>query len=428
MSTPTSSTGNGAASLLWSVGDAGSYIAVTTSAALLLVVCTMVAILRSALTQVLGAGRPAKGAAVKDTSSERRPDAGAPCRHAAEQEEPEREMLPTTPPEPEREPAVSSNSSVSDSGDAARSTAHGDAGGAAEGEAAEAPEEVAATVEAICAFAGQRDMERAAAAFRDLCEAGELPPIPAYEALIRGYSACGDVEVAADLLSAVQVALSDAGAPLDDVLCNEVLEGCARRSAPAVAERVLDAMEASGAEPSETTLSILVDIYVHCGQLDRALEVTDVLPKTYGFAVGAEVYSCLIHACVAGRELRRALEVHADMRRSSCPVSGETYRTLIGGCVAHGLAEDAARTLGEAIEAGPGCSGRLRREALPRDEVEAVLLLLGSQGLAAELGEPLAKRLAKAGTPPSARALESMRSGRIAPPASQFHERRLAGL
>merc|ERR1719409_2294859 len=108
-------------------------------------------------------------------------------------------------------------------------------------------------------------MELAAGAFRDLCEAGEVPPISAYAALISGYAGCGDVEVAVDLLGAVRTAIAEeGGGPLDEELCNEVLQGCARHRSWQAGERALGEMEESGAVPSEATLRALLELYAGC--------------------------------------------------------------------------------------------------------------------------------------------------------------------
>eukprot|EP00972_Heterocapsa_arctica_P009043 1332218-Heterocapsa_arctica.AAC.1 len=67
-------------------------------------------------------------------------------------------------------------------------------------------------------------------------------------------------------------------------------------------------MEVAGIAPSNFTLSILTKLYGRCGDLEAAFKVVGSYPERYGFKVNAQVYTCLMSACIANGELSRALD------------------------------------------------------------------------------------------------------------------------
>lgn len=182
--------------------------------------------------------------------------------------------------------------------------------------------------------------------FKDMALQNVLPDLITYSILIKGYAAAGDLETAITLLGQMQ----RCGISPDAVLFNSILHGCAKSQRRALTEHVLADMEAAGIAPSNYTLSILVKLYGRCGDLKAAMQVIETYPAKFGFSLNAQVYTCLMSACISAAELPKAFEVYQKMLDASCKADTKTYETLLVGCLKHSDAQLAARIVADAMK------------------------------------------------------------------------------
>jgi pentatricopeptide repeat protein len=77
-------------------------------------------------------------------------------------------------------------------------------------------------------------------------------------------------------------------------------------------------------QPNSYTLSILIKRFGRQGDLSKAFQLVDQLPRRFGFRANAHVWTCLISACVAHGRLQTAECVFESMRGSQSRV-----RTLL---------------------------------------------------------------------------------------------------
>mmetsp|Transcript_67479 Transcript_67479/g.161926 ORF Transcript_67479/g.161926 Transcript_67479/m.161926 type:complete len:953 (+) Transcript_67479:151-3009(+) len=238
----------------------------------------------------------------------------------------------------------------------------------------------------IDAVVRQGDMSRATEIFKHMGLKAVTPDLITYSTLIKGHCARGDLEQGLMLLSQMQ----RLGIKPDQILFNSILDGCAHKQMRTLTEMVLGDMEKAGIAPSNFTLSILVKLYGRCNDLSKAFEVVDTFPGQYGFTLNAQVYTCLMSACIANGELARALEVHQRMERDGCPGDAKTYSTLVNGCLKQNDLEGAVKLIDQALDRTP-------RVWLSPDTVEGVLFMTSRRGRADDLGRPLLHRLMDAG-------------------------------
>eukprot|EP00448_Togula_jolla_P000382 CAMPEP_0170613986 /NCGR_PEP_ID=MMETSP0224-20130122/24561_1 /TAXON_ID=285029 /ORGANISM="Togula jolla, Strain CCCM 725" /LENGTH=985 /DNA_ID=CAMNT_0010939617 /DNA_START=153 /DNA_END=3110 /DNA_ORIENTATION=- len=238
----------------------------------------------------------------------------------------------------------------------------------------------------------QSDSGRADAVFRDMALNAVTPDLITYSTMIKGHCARGDLEQGLQLLGLMQ----RRGISPDAVLFNSILDGCAHKQMRTLTEQVLRDMEAANIAPSNFTLSILIKLYGRCNDVEAAFEVVDTYPKMYGFKLNAQVYTCLMSACISNNALPRALEVYESMKASGCMTDGKTYQTLLSGCVRHSDLDAALSLIEDALSQGPAVR-------LDKDVTEAVLLLAVRQGRSSDVAVPLLGRLRAAGVPVSDR-------------------------
>jgi len=245
----------------------------------------------------------------------------------------------------------------------------------------------------IDAVVRQGDMSRAGELFRDMTLKNVMPDLITYSTLVKGHCSRGDLEQGLQLLGQMQ----RRGIQPDAVLFNSILDGCAHKQMRTLTEQVLRDMEAAGIAPSNFTLSILTKLYGRCGDLEAAFHVVEIYPSKYGFELNAQVFTCLMSACIANGALPRAVEVFDGMIDAACAPDAKTFQTLLSGCVRVGEPSFVHRLLNDCLS--HGLANRLDGEA-----VDASLLLLARRGRA-DLAGPLAEDLRASGASVSSRAL-----------------------
>lgn len=252
----------------------------------------------------------------------------------------------------------------------------------------------------IDVLARQGDMARANELFRDMTLKNVTPDLISYSTLIKGHCSRGDLEQGLQLLGLMQ----RRGIAPDAVLFNSILDGCAHKQMRTLTEQVLRDMEAANIAPSNFTLSILAKLYGRCGDLEAAFRVVETYPKKYAFQVNAQVFTCLMSACIANGELPRALEVYERMASCGCTADAKTYQTLLSGCLRGGDLPRAGQLLKDALSSGYAAR-------LEGDVVDATLLLAVRCGQVADMAAPLLDELLSAGVRISDRTINAVRRG-----------------
>jgi len=244
----------------------------------------------------------------------------------------------------------------------------------------------------IDALARAGDMTRVARLFRDMCQKNVAPDLVTYSTVIKGYRVKGELEPAMQLFTLMR----KRGIKPDGILFNSILDGCAHKQMRTLTEQVLADMEEEGVNPSNFTLSILVKLYGRCGDIEQAFDVVESYPKKYGFELNAQVYTCLMSACVSNKQLSKALQVLEQMKMASCSPDGKTYQTLLNGCLKLDELEHAVEIVDDALclnsPDGLGARALLNQEA-----VDTLIFTIQRRGRMADLGEPLVGRLRRAG-------------------------------
>jgi len=250
----------------------------------------------------------------------------------------------------------------------------------------------------IDALVRQGDMDGASAVFKDMSLKSVTPDLISYSTLIKGHCSRGCLEQGLQLLGLMQ----RRGISPDAIVFNSILDGCAHKQMRTLTDQVLKDMETAGIAPSNFTLSILVKLYGRCSDLETAFHVVDTYPTKYQFKLNAQVYTCLMSACIANSALPRALEVYERMAAAGCPSDAKMYHTLLSGCVRHGDLDAAARLAEDALQKGPPT-------CLDRETAENVLFMMVRRGRAVDLGQPLLDRCEQVGISVSDRVAGAVR-------------------
>lgn len=265
----------------------------------------------------------------------------------------------------------------------------------------------------IDALVRQGDMDAASGMFRDMTLNGVMPDLITYSTLVKGHSSRGDLEQGLQLIGQMQ----RCGITPDAIVFNSILDGCAHKQMRSLTEMVLKDMEAAGIAPSNFTLSILVKLYGRLNDLETAFYIVDLYPKKYGFELNAQVYTCLMSACIANGELEDAIEVYERMTAAGCPSDSKTYQTLLAGCLRHSDLDCASRLLDDALRHTPPIG-------LDHDTIENVLFMTARRGRSADLGMPLLERLAEVGIQVSDRVTTAIMHPNDSIRESRPHQRR----
>lgn len=271
-------------------------------------------------------------------------------------------------------------------------------------------------------------MDLADSLFSDVASNGLSPDCTTFAIMIRGYCAVGYVERAVSFFHMMR----QRDMVPDTFIFDSVLDGCACRNLPGLAEEILDDMLSAGVRPSSATVAIMVRVYSASGQLVRAVEVFRGLPLMHGAEVDGRAYSALVFACLNNGDIEVALDTFESMSGLGYLASSRMYEALIEGCLRSGALERAVGLVDDAFGIAPpkrsvagitheGAAPRIqRRVLLDRRVVEDLLRILGRRRMAQRLAVPLAERLTAAGFEVSEDILASLeRAAQQGPPRAQ---------
>merc|ERR1719188_1351618 len=173
---------------------------------------------------------------------------------------------------------------------------------------------------------------------------GCTPDAITYSTIVKGYCIKGDLEKAFELFQSMQKNNMAEGS----VIYNTVLDGCIRYGRMDMADRLLEDMEKYQIIPSNFTLGILVKMYGRRKQLDKAYEVLEELPRKHGLHPNAQVWTCLMCACINNHQVDRAYQVFEELKAMPEGADARAYSALISGLVRNSKLELAASLVEEA--------------------------------------------------------------------------------
>merc|ERR1719158_836071 len=123
-------------------------------------------------------------------------------------------------------------------------------------------------------------MDRVPCLLEDMRKSNVDADLVTYSTLVKGYSLTGKVSHAFKVLEEMK---SNKNLKPDEILCNSLLEGCAREHRVDLALSLLEQMKELGVAPSNCTLSILVKLLGRSQKLDKAFKVVSEISMVHGF-------------------------------------------------------------------------------------------------------------------------------------------------
>ncbi|CCF72780.1 PPR repeat family [Babesia microti strain RI] len=233
-----------------------------------------------------------------------------------------------------------------------------------------------------CARVG--DMNKAANLLEDMLNNNIEPDLITFSTVIKGYCVQSNMDRSLQLLRA----MSERGIKPDGILYNSLLDGCVKSGRPWLCQQLWDEMQENGIAPSNFTLTILIKMYGRLGQLDKAFQLMDELPRKYNIQTNTHVYTCLMSACITNGKYKMALDVFNCMNGNGIVPDSKTYETIIFGAIKGRLLYQvidiikAAYTL---MSRGNGTGGRMNKSIF---KIESRILKLFAQKVEAS-GDPL---------------------------------------
>lgn len=198
------------------------------------------------------------------------------------------------------------------------------------------------------------EVSRTPALLAEMVKQGIEPNLVTYSAVLKGYCQENRLDKAFEL---VEIMKQSPHVRPDEQTYNTLLDGCARQSLYKQGMEVFEDMRKAGVRPSNFTLSILVKLANRGRQLEVAFELCEELPRKYRFSLNIHVYNNLVQACIAHKELPRALDVLERMIREKVRPDSRTYGLLLRSCI---NASDAQAAAG-LVRMATGLKGGLAR-------------------------------------------------------------------
>jgi pentatricopeptide repeat protein len=233
-------------------------------------------------------------------------------------------------------------------------------------------------------------MDRVPKLLEDMRQSNLQADLVTYSTLVKGYSLDGKISQAFKILDEMKTIKH---LKPDEIMCNSLLEGCAREHRVDLALSLLEQMKEFGIAPSNCTLSILVKLLGRSQRLDDAFNVVSELSINHGFRPNIQVYTCLIQACLHNRRLDKAMEVKQTLdAEPSCHPDQKANSVLLKGCLDAGALNEALKVTRSAYaqskdkkRAAPGVEEHLLSELCSRLSSGTSAQQEAGQSLAADL-------------------------------------------
>jgi len=255
-------------------------------------------------------------------------------------------------------------------------------------------------------------MEEVGLLLRAMADHNCTPDTITYSTVVKGYTFKGDLDRAFEVLKDMQLK----GLATNSVVYNTLLDGCVRRNRMDLADILLDDMEKHGIRPCNVTLGILVKMHGRRGQLHRAVQAVQELPKKHGFVANASVKTCLMSACFYNHKLDLALNIFEELTASEEGSDWKIYASMIQGCIRNGWFQRAVSVIEDAYGLNPESKPKFFSpgKAFETQCLEHLLQSLTQQGKMKTLGVPLLNRLRAANVSIHGKTLTTFTSSQLA--------------
>jgi len=224
-----------------------------------------------------------------------------------------------------------------------------------------------------------------------------------YSTTIKGFCQRGEIQSALGVLDEMRRATN---LKPDEIVYNNLLDGCAQGGFVAEGERLLADMQKEGIVPSSYTLTALVKLMGQARRPDEAFSLVEEISSKYRFQPNCHVYGGLITACVTVRDGPRAMKVFDQMAREGMLVEGRAWQALLRMAVATRNYKQAVHVCGivmgvpNSLGSRPIVSvGRAEDDVFIRETLKTIMQAGGEAGA---LATPLLKYAKEQG--PSTRA------------------------
>merc|ERR1719311_653691 len=194
-----------------------------------------------------------------------------------------------------------------------------------------------------CARSGR--MERCGEIMQDIREKhGLMPDRITYSTLVKGFCHHGDINKATALMKSMK----EQGLKPDAIIYNTLMDGCVGRDKFGLCDEILESMKGEGVKPTDYTLTVLIKRFGRDGKLDKAFELVNTFPKLYNIRPSVAALTCLISACIANKDLERAMRVFEKMKTDGPAPDAMTHEKLINALLRAGKVEKACRLVEDA--------------------------------------------------------------------------------
>jgi pentatricopeptide repeat protein len=195
-----------------------------------------------------------------------------------------------------------------------------------------------------CARCNQ--MSKISELLKSMVSQGIEPNLITYSAILKGYCQENRLDEAFELMEGM---VQTTKFKPDEIMYNTLLDGCARKGLYDKGIALLGDMEASGINPSNFTLSVIVKLCSRAKRLERAFTMVEEISTKYRFKPNVHVYDNLIQACIQNKDLRRSINVFEQLLNAGVRPDTRSYSLLLRACVDAGEAQDAAGFMRAAV-------------------------------------------------------------------------------
>jgi len=161
--------------------------------------------------------------------------------------------------------------------------------------------------------------------------------------MIKGYCISGNIEAGLGMFKKME----QQGLFPDAIIYNTIMDGCVTRGQFTLCDEMFELMQRKKVAPSCFTLTILVKRYGRTGNIAKAFELVDRLPKEYNFKLEPAPVTCLLQACLSNKRFDKAVEVFEKMKKVGPAPDSKAYERMIQGCIRYDKFQAACRYVEE---------------------------------------------------------------------------------
>jgi len=178
----------------------------------------------------------------------------------------------------------------------------------------------------IDACARNQQMDAAPGLLSEMKARGLVANSITYSTTIKGFAQRGEMKSALAVLDDMR---NLANLKPDEIVYNNLLDGCAQGGFMAEGERLLADMQKEGIAPTSYTLTALVKLMGQAKRPDQAFSLVEEISRKYRFQPNHHVFGGLIQTCVTARDRTRATRVFDQMARDRMQVEARAWQSLV---------------------------------------------------------------------------------------------------